>query len=424
MKTGMRIVDRRFDSKNKSAVNRSRFIRRFRNQISKAVAEAISKRGIADMENGEKIGIPAKDISEPQFRFGKGGVRRDVLTGNDQYHAGDELERASESEGRGGSQASNEGQHEDAFAFHLSRDEFLNIFFEDLALPHLVKTQLARIEDFKRVRAGYSQTGVPTNINIIRSLRGAAGRRIATGAPWRKAVKEKEARLEALEDCGDGDCAEARELRREIARLLKRMERMPFIDVFDLRFNNRVKIPAPSTQAVMFCLMDVSGSMDEEKKQAAKRFFMLLYLFLRRTYNHIEVVFIRHHTQAFEVGEDEFFHSRESGGTVVSSALELMAKVVRERYSSSAWNIYGAQASDGENWDSDSPRCSEILGGQIMPYVQYYAYIEITAIEPQNLWNEYEKVLAAWPGRFAMQRIAGLPDIYPVFHELFRKQLA
>jgi uncharacterized sporulation protein YeaH/YhbH (DUF444 family) len=421
--TGMRIVDRRFDGKNKSAVNRARFIRRFKTQISKAVAEAISKRGIADIENGEKIGIPAKDISEPQFRLGKGGVRRDVLTGNDQYHAGDELERAGEGGGGRGSQASNEGSHQDDFAFHLSRDEFLNIFFEDLALPHLVKTQLARIEEFKRVRAGYTQSGVPTNINIIRSMRGAAGRRIAVGSPWRKAVKEMRDRLDELEDCGDGDCEEAQQLRRDIDRLLRRIENVPFIDTFDLRFNNRIRIPAPSTQAVMFCLMDVSGSMDEEKKQAAKRFFMLLYLFLRRTYKHIDVVFIRHHTQAFEVDEDEFFHSRESGGTVVSSALDLMHRIVRDRYASSAWNIYGAQASDGENWDSDSPRCREILGDSIMPYVQYYAYIEITAVEPQNLWGEYEEVAAKWPGRFAMQRISGLPDIYPVFHELFRKQL-
>jgi uncharacterized sporulation protein YeaH/YhbH (DUF444 family) len=422
--TGMRIVDRRFDGKNKSAVNRARFIRRFKTQISKAVADAISKRGIADMDNGEKIGIPAKDISEPQFRYGKGGVRHDVLTGNDQYHAGDELERAGGGGGRGGSQASNDtATHEDDFAFHLSREEFLNIFFEDLALPHLVKTQLARIEDFKRVRAGYTTNGVPTNINIIRSMRGAAGRRIAVGSPWRKAVKEMRDRLDGLENCGNGDCEEAQQLRRDIARLLKRMENIPFIDTFDLRFNNRIRVPAPSTQAVMFCLMDVSGSMDEEKKQAAKRFFMLLYLFLRRTYRHIEVVFIRHHTQAFEVDEDEFFHSRESGGTVVSSALELMAKIVRERFSSSAWNIYGAQASDGENWDSDSPRCREILADSIMPFVQYYAYIEITAVEPQNLWGEYELVAERWPGRFAMQRIAGLTDIYPVFHELFRKQL-
>ncbi len=420
----VRIVDRRSDSKNKSTVNRSRFIRRFKTQIGKAVKAAISRRGITDIDKGEKIAIPAGDLSEPHFHHGRGGIRQDVLPGNDRFHAGDEMERPTGGADAGGGRAGADGAHDDNFAFSLSREEFLDIFFEDLALPHLVKTQLSRIDEFKRVRAGYTQSGVATNINIVRSMRGAAGRRIAVGSPYRKAVQEMTEELEQLEACAEGDAPRARELRRNIARLQRKLDKVPFIDTFDLRFNNRIRIPAPSTQAVMFCLMDVSGSMDEEKKQAAKRFFMLLYLFLTRTYKYIEIVYIRHHTQAQEVDEDEFFHSRESGGTVVSSALELMHKVVVERYATSAWNVYGAQASDGENWDSDSPRCRKLLDEAILPNVQYYAYIEIAAVEPQNLWREYEKVRAANPARFAMQRITGLPDIYPVFRELFRKQLA
>ena len=420
----VRIVDRRYDSKNKSSVNRSRFIRRFKGQIGRAVKEAIDRRSIADIDKGEKIGIPAGDISEPHFGHGRGGIRQDVLPGNDRFHSGDEMERpAGGAGGAGGGKASPDGSHEDNFAFSLSREEFLNIFFDDLALPNLVKTQLARVDEYKRVRAGYTSTGVPTNISIVRSMRGAAGRRIAVGSPSRKAIRAMEEELQQLEACGEGDGLRARELRREIARLTRRLENIPFIDTFDLRFNNRIRIPQPSTRAVMFCLMDVSGSMDEDKKQAAKRFFMLLYLFLTRTYKHIEVVFIRHHTQAQEVDEDNFFHSRESGGTVVSSALELMHQIIVERFQSSAWNIYGAQASDGENWDADSPRCRELLNDSILPYVQYYAYIEITATEPQNLWREFERVRQANGARFAMQRIEGLADIYPVFRELFRKQL-
>jgi hypothetical protein len=180
----------------------------------------------------------------------------------------------------------------------------------------------------------------------------------------------------------------------------------------------------PSTQAVMFCLMDVSGSMDEPKKQIAKRFFMLLYLFLTRTYERIEIVFIRHHTQAVEVDEENFFHARETGGTVVSSALELMHKIIQDRYATNVWNIYGAQASDGDNWENDSPGCRALLGEKIVPLVQYFAYIEIANAEPQNLWREYQKVQDQHPDRFAMQRIRSLPDIYPVFRELFRKKLA
>ncbi|HQR03036.1 MAG: YeaH/YhbH family protein [Proteobacteria bacterium] len=419
----IRIVDRRFDSKNKSTVNRSRFIRRFKGQIRKAVADVIARRGITDIDSGEKIGIPSRDISEPQFHQGQGGYRHIVQPGNDRFHEGDQVERPQDSAGGGGSQGSPDGEGMDDFVFTLSREEFLDIFFDDLALPDLVKTQLARIDEYRRVRAGYTQTGVPTNINVVRSLRGATGRRIAVGAPYRKALREAEAELDALVARGEGESREAEALRETITRLLRKIERVPFIDTFDLRYNNRIRIPKPSTQAVMFCLMDVSGSMDEEKKQVAKRFFMLLYLFLTRTYTRIDVVFIRHHTQAMEVSEDDFFNSRESGGTVVSSALELMYSIIRERYSSAIWNIYGAQTSDGDNWENDSPRCGHLLETGILPLVQYFAYIEVLAAEGQNLWREYERVRSAYPDRFAMQRILALPDIYPVFRELFRRKL-
>jgi hypothetical protein len=308
--------------------------------------------------------------------------------------------------------------------FTISREDFLDIFFDELALPNLVKTQLARIDEYKRVRAGFTSSGVPANISIRRSLRGAAGRRIAFATPWRKRIVELEKRLKELLATRTELDPEVKEVRREIAHLKAKIDAIPFIDSFDLRYNNRVRVPQPSTQAVMFCLMDVSGSMDEEKKNIAKRFFMLLYLFLTRTYDHIEVVFIRHHTHADEVDEDEFFHSRESGGTVVSTALDLTRKVIRERYASSVWNIYIAQASDGDNWDADSPRCRALLGEHILPLCQYFAYIEIARDDPQNLWREYAQLLDSHKDRFAMQRIEGLPDIYPVFRALFKKRLA
>jgi len=420
----IRIIDRRFDSKNKSAVNRQRFLHRFRGQIRKAVADAISKRGIKDLDNGEKVGIPAKDINEPQFQHGQGGVRRRVHPGNDHFISGDQIERPSGGGGRGGSKGSPDGESVDDFVFTLSREEFLDIFFDDLALPNLVKTQLARVQDYKRVRAGFTSSGIPANINIVRSMRGAVARRTAFTGPLVARIRQLEAQVKELLETRTELDPEVKALRAEIVRLRARIERIPFIDTFDLRFNNRIRIPQPSTQAVMFCVMDVSGSMDEQKKQMAKRFFMLLYLFLTRTYDQIEVVFVRHHTVASEVTEDEFFHSRESGGTVVSSALDMVHKIICERYSTSMWNIYCAQASDGDNWDNDSPRCREMLGEQILPLVQYFAYIEITSGEPQNLWLEYEKIQPYFAERFAMQRIEDQKDIYPVFRELFKKKLA
>ncbi|MCP5267746.1 MAG: YeaH/YhbH family protein [Zoogloeaceae bacterium] len=419
----VRIIDRRFDSKNKSSVNRSRFIRRFKGQIRKAVADAVSKRGIRDIDNGEKISIPGHDIAEPQFSLDHGGVWGQVHPGNDRFTSGEEVDRPlGGSRGRGKGAASKDGEGMDDFAFTLTRDEFLDIFFDELALPNLVKRQLAKVEEYKRVRAGFTSTGVPTNISLTRTMRGAAGRRIAIGGPYAAQLRTLEKTLEELLLTRADDDPEVEALRREIAVLRARIAAIPFIDTFDLRYNNRIRVPQPTTQAVMFCLMDVSGSMDEAKKNIAKRFFMLLYLFLDRNYERIDVVFIRHHTSAEEVDEDAFFHSRESGGTVVSSALEMLRDIIRERYASGSWNIYVAQASDGDNWNDDSPRCRELLTETILPACQYYAYIEVTDGAPQNLWEEYERLAASYPDHFAMQRIGNVADIYPVFRDLFRKR--
>ncbi|OHC74208.1 MAG: hypothetical protein A3H24_00020, partial [Rhodoferax sp. RIFCSPLOWO2_12_FULL_60_11] len=380
----LHIVDRRLDSKHKSSVNRGRFIERFKGQIRKAVADAINKRGIRDIDNGEKIGISGKDIEEPQFAHGHGGVWETVRPGNDRFSRGEQVDRPKGGgAGGGGGQASKDGESLDEFMFTLTKDEFLDIFFDELALPHLVKQHLAQIEQYRRIRAGYTQSGVPTNINLARTMRGAAGRRIAVGGPYTAQLRALLAQLDELKDKLTDDDPELERLRQEIARVRAKMDKVPFVDSFDLRYNNRIRVPQPSTQAVMFCLLDVSGSMDEERKNIAKRFFMLLYLFLTRNYERIEVVFIRHHTVAAEVDEDEFFTSRESGGTVVSSALELMYKIINERYPSNQWNIYGAQASDGDNWNDDSAHCRELLEQSLLPLTQYFAYIEITDGPPQ-----------------------------------------
>jgi uncharacterized sporulation protein YeaH/YhbH (DUF444 family) len=168
--------------------------------------------------------------------------------------------------------------------------------------------------------------------------------------------------------------------------------------------------------------MDVSGSMNQATKDMAKRFFILLYLFLKRNYDHTEVVFIRHHTSAKEVDEEEFFYSRETGGTIVSSALRLMKDIMSDRFPTSEWNLYAAQASDGDNWNDDSSVCHKLLIEEIMPFLQHYSYVEITPREHQALWSEYEQVRDEFPESFAMQQIVEAKDIYPVFRELFQRR--
>jgi uncharacterized sporulation protein YeaH/YhbH (DUF444 family) len=421
------IIDRRQNAGKKSMVNRQRFLRRYKNQIKQAVSEAIGKRSITEIDQGEHIKIPAKDISEPFFHLGKGGRIERILPGNDQFNTGDKIKRQSTGDGadQAGDNASNQGAGEDSFVFEISREEFLELYFEDLELPDLIKKELAITTSYKTVRAGVTTSGVPTNINVLRSMRQAAGRRIALASPYKTELQALEDELALLleKKKKKPDTAEIARLEETIALLKKKITTVPFIDTIDLRYNNRVRIPAPATQAVMFCIMDVSGSMDEAKKDIAKRFFILLYLFLTKNYDKIELVFIRHHTSAKEVTESDFFYSRETGGTVVSSALELLHSVIETRFPPSAWNIYVAQASDGDNWNADSPYCQQLLQEKIMPLLQYFAYVEIMPRHHQSLWEVYQQLQENYDN-FAMQNIDKVQDIYPVFRELFKRKVS
>lgn len=418
-------LDRRLNAGKKSMVNRQRFLRRYKNQIKQAVADAVGKRSITDIDQGEPISIPTKDISEPQFQSGRRGYIEHVLPGNEEFMTGDLIKRPPPMRGGSapGDKGNSEGVAEDEFTFQLSREEFMDLYFEDLELPDLIKKDLVSIRDYKMVRTGITQTGTPANINVVRSMRQAAARRMALTAPYKRRLRNVK---ESLEKHKINPCAEHGEqnrLEEDRDFLERKIKSIPFIDTIDLRYNHHVRLPLPSTQAVMFCVMDVSGSMDEVKKDIAKRFFILLYLFLTKNYEKIELVFIRHHTSAKEVDEEAFFYSRETGGTVVSSALELLGRLIETRFPSSAWNIYVAQASDGDNWNADSPYCREILQEKIIPWIQYFAYIEIMPRHHQSLWEVYQQIQRKHPN-FAMENIDNVADIYPVFHNLFKRKPA
>ncbi len=416
----LQIIDRRLAGKNKSIGNRERFLRRHKEQIREAVKRAVDGRGIRDLAQGEDIHIPKRDISEPVFRHGQGGKREMVHPGNREYVRGDRIDRPKGGQGKGGGQASDTGEGDDDFVFHLSKEEFMQVFFDDLALPNLARTTLAETPEFKTHRAGYSSDGTPANLHIVRSMRGAIGRRIAVGSVSRGKLHACEEQLAALLAQPNPPAEEILILEKEIAVLRNRLDKIPYLDPIDLRYRSRVRVPQPTSKAVMFCLMDVSGSMDEARKDLSKRFFILLYLFLTRHYERIEIVFIRHHTQAQEVDEQNFFHSTETGGTVVSSALVLMDEIARARYPTAEWNIYGAQASDGDNWHHDSGRCRELLENNILPLCRYFAYVQV-AEEEQSLWDEYAALAKETKG-FAVRKAIDAAQIYPVFRDLFKKE--
>jgi len=415
----MQIIDRRLNQKNKSTVNRQRFIRRYRKQIKEAITRQISQRGVTDVDKSESISIPSRDISEPTFRSGQGGKKERIYPGNKEFEKGDRIKRPPPGGSGAGRRASDKGEGEDEFAFEISSDEYMEILFEDLELPNLKKNQLKKLVNYKPIRSGFNTDGTPSNIDIVRSLKGSLARRIASQSPLKREIKALKKQLEEIEHSGSQE--EKRRLTEELEALKIRLKKVPYLDSFDLRYKNFDRLPQPTSSAVMFCLMDVSGSMDQQTKEMAKRFFILLYMFLKRSYKDVEVVFIRHHTQAKEVDEETFFYSQETGGTIVSSALKLMLEIINDRYPSGDWNIYAAQASDGDNWNDDSRICHKLLSDKILKLVRYYTYVEITQREPQNLWQEYQKLTDAFDN-FALSQITEQTDIYPVFREFFQKQ--
>jgi uncharacterized sporulation protein YeaH/YhbH (DUF444 family) len=425
----MNIIDRRLNPKGKSLANRQRFLRRARKQVVKAVREASSQRGIADIKQGDSIGIPLDGLREPAFKKSReGGVRDMVFPGNKEYLEGDRIPRPQGGGGGRGSEGSADGEGEDGFRFVLSGEEFLDIFLDDLELPDLVKKNVQQSENVSLARAGYSVTGNPSNLNLVRTMRNSLARRIALHRPKRAQLDEIETEIAELEASGENPRKLA-ELREILERLQKKSRVVPFIDPIDVRFNRFTPVPRPVTRAVMFCLMDVSGSMTEEMKDLAKRFFMLLYLFLTRRYSHVDIVFIRHTHEASEVDEDTFFYSTDTGGTIVSTALEEMIRVQRERYPVQDWNIYAAQASDGDNTSHDNPRASALLQDVIVPICQYFAYIEVGGERKEwfrgetDLWRTYKAIVQPG-GNMAMRKVHSRSEIFPVFRDLFSKERA
>jgi hypothetical protein len=370
------------------------------------------------LEGGE-ISIPLDDMNEPRFRR-EGGTRDMVVPGNKKFVEGDMLSRSGQ--GSGTSSGPGEGDGEDGFRFVLSRDEFVDLFLDDLELPDLAKRKLAEIESESIHRAGYATTGSPANISVSRTVSRAMARRVALRRPRPQEIAALEAELD--------NCDEARrvEILAEIEQLKAKAKRIPFIDPIDIRYRRFEPTPKPIAQAVMFCLMDVSGSMTEHMKDLAKRFYTLLYIFLKRRYRHVEIVFIRHTDRAEEVDEDTFFHGPASGGTLVSSVLQEMHDIVRSRFRPADWNIYAAQASDGDNSTSDGEVAGRLLTDCILPVSQFFAYLEVGQdagltfeMPDSSLWTLYERLRAAG-APLSMRKVCERSEIFPVFHDLFQRR--
>lgn len=417
------ITDRRLNPNGKSLPNRQRFLERVKHSVREAANRQIKGRNIQDQSDAE-VSISRDGIDEPQFEYDmKKGVWDHVLPGNKDYTVGDTIERPPPGAG-GGSKGSPDGEGEDDFRFYISYEEFVDAILEDLSLPDMVKESQKHSITFTMRRAGYTTVGAASNLALERTMIQSLGRRISLKKPKLVRIEELEAQLV---DETDEDIRE--QIEDEITTLKARAAAINFMEKADLRYNNYVRQPNPMTKAVAFLVMDVSGSMTEREKTVAKKFFVLLYLFLQRKYKTIDVVFIRHHHVAEECDQETFFHKAETGGTVVSTAYDVMRDVIKQRYDVNEWNIYLAQASDGDNTDADVKWC-ELKLGAMLPWLQYAAYVEIGR-EPSDYYNPGDTSLwKSWGTlqvkfqNMARRRLHSEKQVVEVFRSLFKQDAA
>jgi uncharacterized sporulation protein YeaH/YhbH (DUF444 family) len=413
------ITDRRLNPGGKSLTNRHRFLDRVKQSVREAANRNIKSRNIEDKSDSEVI-ISRDGIDEPQFHYDtKQGVWDTVLPGNRDYIEGDTIPKPQGGDG-GGTQGSPNGEGEDDFRFYISYDEFVNAILEDLSLPDMVKASEKQIISFSMRRAGYTTVGSASNLALEKTMIQGIARRISLKTPKLVRILELQDDLLLVDDEYEQAAIE-----EEIAVLQRRAKAINFLEKADLRYNNFAKQYNPKTQAVMFLCMDVSGSMGEREKTIAKKYFILLYLFLRRKYKDIDVVFIRHHHTAEECDQETFFTKPETGGTVVSTAYDEILRVIRERYAIADWNIYLAQASDGDNVESDTQLCNMKLGA-MLPWMQYATYIEIGrsgTTSESCLWRTIEELKSNFEN-LASRRINDEAEVIETFRSLFQTKVS
>ena len=428
---GKYIIDRRKNPKGKNLSNRQRFIRRAKRSIERQIKENIIDRSISD-QSDEDVRIPIDGVQEPKFGHDPSSGDYDfVLPGNKDFVPGDLIPKPEGGAGGpGGSGSSDSGEGEDDFAFSLTREEYLSIVFDGLELPNLDDQKgQPDLTVFEHARAGFTTVGNPANMNLEQSMINSLGRRIALKFPKNKKIRELEAELVELDAFFStlpvgkkertSQWCRYQEIESEIRSLKIKARAVSFIDPIDLRYNNFSKTPKPITAAVMVCVMDVSASMGTREKELAKRFYLLLYLFLERKYERIDIVFIRHHTRAKECTEHEFFYDKETGGTMASTGLNLADDIISERYPENEWNIYMTQASDGDNFASDMHNYRLYLS-KLIRRCNLYSYIEIDNEfhTSSDLWGTMVSASRANNNLIA-KKIMSARDIVPIFREIF-----
>ncbi len=334
-----KIIDKRDDLPNQSVGNRQRFIKMYKHVLRDQLQLDSDGDTIKQIINRREVSVPRDSLQEYDVQYDHSkGTWNHTVAGNSAYNKGDTINKNRRNPQMGGSgQGAGNGENTlDEYKFLLTKDELVGIYFGDLDLPKFIKESVGKIRKTKAFNSGSARDGNMCNLNLIETMRNALGRRLASSG-----------------------------------------ENIPWLDDTDLRFKHPVYQLVPCRRAVMFCVMDVSGSMSQEMKAKAKEFYLMLYIFLTYKYEDIDVVFIHHTETAAEVDEEEFFYGQLSGGTLVSPALNLVDTIITDRYDPLTWNIYVVQSGDGDNSHMDTKKCCSILSNTLLSKCQFFGYVEI-----------------------------------------------
>jgi sporulation protein YhbH len=300
----------------RSAGDRARHRSKVRESIRENITDIIAEESIIGQDRGRVIKVPIRGIRE--YRFVYGDNEPGVGQGDGDTAEGQVVGKV-RGDGSGDGDQAGDRPGVDYYETDVTLDELVEIMFEDLELPDLERKQLRQLDSFRlSKRKGHRRVGIRSRLDKPRTVRERARRKLAAR--------------------GRGATA---------------AQRFPYHDD-DLVYRHVTADVRQESNAVVFCLMDTSGSMDTMKKYLARSFFFLLYQFICTKYQNVEIVFVAHHTEAREVSEEEFFHKGESGGTFISSAYGKTLEIIQDRYHPSLWNVYAFHCSDGDNFDSDN----------------------------------------------------------------------
>ncbi len=357
--------------------------------IKKNIGQIIAEESIIGQSGNKKVKIPIKSVKEYQFIYGKN--QPGVGTGSGEEQRGDVFRQGSpEGNGKGGQGAGNE-PGEDIYETEITLEELIGYLFDDLNLPFMERKKISEIETItKQKRSGYQHKGIPPRL--------AKKKAVIEKIKRRQGVKRNEEPTEVAVD-----------------ELIE--ERFPFREE-DLRYHRIRDERTPESNAVVICIMDTSGSMDQTKKYLARSFYFLLYQFIRLKYVQVELVFVAHTTEAAEVTEDEFFHKGESGGTYISSGYEKALQIIEERYPPARWNVYAFHCSDGDNWDEDNDKTIK-LARQLCEVCNLFGYGEIMT-GYSTIRRLYQEQITAQ--NFALVSISGREDIWPALRDMLDQE--